>query len=301
MPNEVAHSSSGRVSRRKTVLDFRWEARQSLARAKSELATSADQRLRYAALELRFALEALTYDRALAYRDYIAPEDFEVWQPRRVMDIILDIDPRAGSPVTIAIGLEHEYGKPPPPEEMQSLGTDVPLSLKNIRDHYNALGSYLHMPSLAHALEDKSVDLVKLRSRCNEIAGLVEKILSSPIWNSTLGPVAVLKECSNQECKQPIKRRLPDGKTSMDTNCFACKAEYSVTWGDDHIVEWQPKTTLAKCATKGCSGSIPLWPHEVKAGTGWRCEDCGRVNRIVLGLTQEASDPDNNPPPSAGG
>src|SRR5437867_1615135 len=45
--------------------NFRHLARQSLARAKTELATNDAQRLRYAALELREAMEALTYDRAL--------------------------------------------------------------------------------------------------------------------------------------------------------------------------------------------------------------------------------------------
>jgi hypothetical protein len=51
--------------------DFRHMARQSLARAKAELAANDSSRFRYAALELRDAMEALTYDRALAFQDDI--------------------------------------------------------------------------------------------------------------------------------------------------------------------------------------------------------------------------------------
>jgi hypothetical protein len=54
--------------------DFRLMAREALARAKTELEANSPHRLRYACLELRDAMEALTYDRALAFRDEIPPE-----------------------------------------------------------------------------------------------------------------------------------------------------------------------------------------------------------------------------------
>jgi hypothetical protein len=45
--------------------DFRQRAREALRRAKNELSSTDPERMRYAALELRFAMEAVTYDRAL--------------------------------------------------------------------------------------------------------------------------------------------------------------------------------------------------------------------------------------------
>jgi hypothetical protein len=57
---------------------------------------ASDDRLRYAALELRFAMEAVTYDRALAFRDEISPEEYKTWQPRKLMQILHDIDPTVG-------------------------------------------------------------------------------------------------------------------------------------------------------------------------------------------------------------
>src|SRR5689334_18183442 len=86
--------------------DFRHSARESLIRGKAELAANNPHRLRYAALELRDAMEALTYDRALAFKDDIPPEQYKTWQPRKLMAVLLDIDPLIGMTSTIAFGLE---------------------------------------------------------------------------------------------------------------------------------------------------------------------------------------------------
>lgn len=88
--------------------NFRHSARESLARAKAELAANDPIRLRYAALELRDAMEALTYDRALAFKDDIPPEEYKTWQPRKLMAVLLDIDPSIGITSTIAYGIEEE-------------------------------------------------------------------------------------------------------------------------------------------------------------------------------------------------
>jgi len=53
-------------------MNYRNDARNSLKRAKAELTQADDERLKYAALELRMTMEALTYDRALAYKDELA-------------------------------------------------------------------------------------------------------------------------------------------------------------------------------------------------------------------------------------
>ncbi len=49
--------------------DFRSKAREALQRAKNELDAGVDERLRYAALELRMCIEAITYDRAQSFID----------------------------------------------------------------------------------------------------------------------------------------------------------------------------------------------------------------------------------------
>lgn len=63
-------------------MKYRNDAREYLQRSKNELNSSDNERLKYAVLELRMAMEALTYDRALAYKDEFPPNEYETWQPR---------------------------------------------------------------------------------------------------------------------------------------------------------------------------------------------------------------------------
>ena len=82
----------------------RSRARSALASAQSELASNEDQRLKYAALELRMAIESVTYDRALAYKSEFPPHEYETWQPKKVMSVLLQIDSTADLNSTLSFG-----------------------------------------------------------------------------------------------------------------------------------------------------------------------------------------------------
>jgi hypothetical protein len=254
--------------------NFRQMARASLARAKVELAAQDPGRLKYAALELREAMESLTYDRARALQDDIPPEEYKTWQPRKLMAVLLDIDPSIGLTSTIAFAPEEEYGKPTPQPCMTVLGTDHVLGLAALKAHYDAFGSYLHVPSLDQLRSGALPSLGKLRERCETVIGLVEKVLESRVWNLTLGPLATLDHCMNDDCRKPVRRS------------FECKAEYSVLLQPDRGVLWKSKTTAAPCSTQGCPEKMALWPHEVKQGTHWRCRGCGAHNGITLSVSK---------------
>ena len=77
-------------------MNYRNEARLRRDAAKHELATGDDTRLRYAALELRMSMEALTYDRALAFKAEFPPNEYETWQPKKVMFVLLEINREEG-------------------------------------------------------------------------------------------------------------------------------------------------------------------------------------------------------------
>lgn len=240
--------------------------------------------MRYAALELRDAMEAVTYDRALAFKDEIPPEEYKTWQPRKLMAVLADIDPSMVMSSTIAVGIEPEYGKPPPAEDMQFLGTDQVFTLKDLKAHYDAIGGHLHMPSLDQLQTGKIADPQKLRTRCETVVVALEEVLSSPVFNVTLGNFAVLDECMNEACKKPIRKRIPHGKAEVEVECFECKAAYTVISLPGNTVEFKPKMTMVGCPTEGCTETFPLWPHEMKPGTHWRCKGCGAHNGIALGI-----------------
>lgn len=54
------------------------------------------------------AMEALTYDRAASYKDEFPPDEYETWQPRKVMSVLLEIDPMADKDSVLAFAIEKQ-------------------------------------------------------------------------------------------------------------------------------------------------------------------------------------------------
>lgn len=265
-------------------MDYRNQARKCLHAAQQQINSGDDRRLVYAALELRMALEGLTYDRALAYKDEFPPKEYETWQPRKIMAVLLEIDSNADKGGSLAIGVEPAYGVQP--EKMNYLGSEDVLNMSTLRKHYDALGSYLHLPSMKKFLEGKKVDLDRLRSRCEEIAHFLEQIFRSSVFNVTLGSFATL-DC--MECGKPVRKRLPIDAGKTEARCFDCGASYTLIIKSDRKVTWEPHQIEIECAKEGCRQVAVLWRHEFEAGRYWTCKECGGTNTLSLGLAYEGN------------
>jgi hypothetical protein len=118
------------------------------------------------------------------------------------------------------------------------------------------------------------------------VTEIAEAVLNATIWSSNFGRFAHLPECLNAACKKPVRRRFPPERNRpFDAQCFACKAEYTVTEKEDGSVFFEPKMIEAQCANPECKRQMALWAHEIKPGTNWLCE-CGARNAITLGVSQ---------------
>jgi hypothetical protein len=262
--------------------NFRHIAREALKRAKVELASNSPERVLYAALELRLAMEAVTYDRALAFKAEIPPEEYKTWQPRKLMQVLHDIDPTIGLSSTLAFGLQDDPQTPAPPERMQLMGMDTVFTLQDLKTHYDAIGSYLHMPSLEQVQKGNVPDPAKLRERCEAVVTLLDAVLISPVWNSTFGQFAQLDEC--MRCHKPVHKRVPHGKAEIEATCFECKAAYTITDGENGQVFWKPVTQEIPCQTPGCTEKVTLWRDEICVGTNWKCPGCNQHWMIQLAI-----------------
>jgi hypothetical protein len=260
-------------------MNYRHQSREHLQSAKDELSANSDQRLKFAALELRMAMECLTYDRALGYKEEFPPTEYDTWQPRKVMSVLLEIDPAADKDSSIAVGVEAVPGVPA--ATMQSLGSEKVLSMSMLRKHYDALGSYLHVQSLKQARDGVPLDFKKVRARCEEIATFVEQVLASPIFNITLGNFARL-DC--MECGKPIRKRLPHGQKEVNAECFECDASYTIIDEGDGKVLWKPHQQEIKCASPKCQEKVIVWDRELEVGRGWKCKACQGQNAFVLSV-----------------
>lgn len=258
---------------------YRDQVRVHLKHAKEELSNGLSNHVKFAALELRMALETLTYERAEIYIDELPLSEYDTWQPRKLMLVLLEIDPNADKDGTLAVGLEKEYGVPS--KEMKLLGTETVISMKVIKKHYDALGSYLHVQTIKQRKTGKSVDYSRFRNRCEKIVEFIEQILASPVYNVSVKCSSSIK-CFN--CNNPIHKRVPIGEQSIVAECHNCSASYAVTNNKDGSVNWKPLLRELECISPNCHETIKLWERDIKLGKQWRCEFCGGLNQFVMAI-----------------
>src|SRR5437867_3989850 len=83
-----------------------------LARAKKQLASPDATSLRYAALELRFCMEAVTYEKLRAYSSRLPVEVLSCWQPPQAVAALLELEDEADQEYTVAFGLRDDTTGP---------------------------------------------------------------------------------------------------------------------------------------------------------------------------------------------
>lgn len=260
--------------------NFRHLARECLARARTELANEESSRLKFAALELRMAIESVTYERAQSYKEEIPPSEYRTWQPKKLMQVLVDIEPNADKGSSIAFGIEEVPGVEA--KEMTWLGAESVFDLKAIKAHYDALGSYLHMPTLKQLEESGEPDLSRLRERCESIIGLLDKVLASSVFNINFGTFSAIK-CTNLDCGQTVRKRIPSGATALVAACRACGTNYKVSIGPGDQCNWRPILEDIQCPGPGCSQVFQVSPSELQHGRRLKCHACGGLFQIGLG------------------
>lgn len=261
-------------------MDFRQRARHALERARCELKSGDNERLKYAALELRMAMEALTYDRARAFKDEIPPSEYGKWQPKKLLQVLLEIEPTADRDSNIAIRAETAAGEP---GEICMTGSERVLNLSTIKAHYDALGSFLHLPTFDKASsfgDRKPFD--DLRAHCERVAVEIDKALSSSVYNITIGHFSS-KNCDH--CGSVIRKRVPVEATKVVAQCFSCSASYElVSQEASKQVEWVALVRTFKCRSEGCTESFAVWRGQLRVGTAWQCPGCKSVYGVDFGL-----------------
>jgi len=262
-------------------MNYRNLAKKHLKSAEDEIKSNSDLRLIYAALELRMAMEAITYDRALSYKDEFPPDEYKTWQPKKVMLILLEIEPTADLDCSLAIGKEHGGDKAP---EMTNLGTEKVLNMKVLKNHYDAIGNYLHMPSIKQINSGYIPDLKKLRLRCEEVSTFISQVINSPIFNINFGNFS-RNNCF--ECKSIIRKRIPNDDQVVKATCYECKATYTLYAEENNKIRWEANQQELECANNDCKQTVVVWEHEISANNHWQCNECKGTNILCLGIRYE--------------
>jgi hypothetical protein len=154
-----------------------------VAAARDLLATGPDTHLRYAALELRLAIEAIAYDKLRLYAPRLPKTILDKqWQPPQVFRALEDYEPRSTHSYHLRISREVEYGVPGP--DWHDIGEHRVFKLPWLRKTYNKLGGLIHQraPNYDANAELSSItDPTRLRAELTTIHSEVERVASSQV------------------------------------------------------------------------------------------------------------------------
>lgn len=243
-----------------------------------------DSQIIYAALELRFALEALTYERMCLFESELPPE-IDTWQPQKIMALLLSIDPNSDQNCTLRFAAEDETGHPK--ESFKMLGSERRISLVEIKKHYHALGSFLHIAT-PRTLSSKEHNPAPLRAKCELVEKIVNEALKSTLWNVKMGEKlkATCRRCHNE-----MPRMVGFGsETEFDHSCFHCKAPHHFRFHDGTWT-YKPVITLTDCSNPNCDHHLSVWADYIKPDGKIVCNKCGTVHEFAIGI-RVAQSPD---------
>ena len=244
--------------------DFRSLAKQALARAEAHISSGANEYLRYAALELRMCIEAITYDRAQGYEEVMPLDVIKTWQPQKLMKALVEIEPLTNEEPTV-----HFLDESLPEPSWVLLGKEAIFSLQSIEEHIHPLGSFVHYPSLGQAA--KGPNFQKMRRRCVEIAEHLEKVLASPVFNPVVLNVV---EIPCDECGSTVLKHMPHKVIESVAQCFGCKAEYRIFANEDGDYSSHRLGKKVPCPQQDCGGVMCISRESLKDGHEAACPIC---------------------------
>jgi hypothetical protein len=213
-------------------------------RLAAELLISAEARLTgegraviHACLDLRCALEALTFETLQSYDDHVGPrliEANDTWRPVRVFERLAKYDEHVGLPLIVRMTLTVDG---------QSAETfdlvEERLSAEWATEAHQALSKVLHHPTAAQLRAGGEVDLGAARRLAEAVMGRLKAILASPARNLQ-DEVRFGYKCP--DCDSDVSVAVVAlARGLARTRCSGCNAEWRLGPGRP-----QPTFTRAK-------------------------------------------------------
>lgn len=259
--------------------DLRHQARERLSQAKKLLKSSDEALLRYACLELRFCIEYVTYDQLEAYLAEVPDDTIRKWTPKQVISEMLEVDPHADQSATIAVGLEEIPGTPA--EDMKIVGEDRRFSMKWANSSHNALGNFLHAPTLHQIESGHRPSSSTMAKKAKEIVDILDHILASPMSRVNIGHFYDFS-C---ECGTRIRRRSGSFTQEQGIVCpnSKCRAIYDVVSDDGKTTSFRVRMQNYDCPE--CKTVNHIHVHHIKHGTIVACGACGERKMIMQQFT----------------
>jgi transcription elongation factor Elf1 len=252
-----------------------FDKRSCLKRAKELLERGDDSVLRYVCLELRFCMEAVTYQKLETYAKRLPRGILAIWQPPQAVKALLELEPGADQDFQMMVAFESEPGVPT--GKWMSLGGHKSLKVSWLRKHYHKIGNLLHVPSPATESLPLQRDPRELRKYLESVVAELEPVVASRIDSS----LANLVEFQCSVCGEPIAANLEGVQKSHKAVCLSppCGAEFFAIESKEGELLFYLVASNFRCMK--CEHKTPVENRKLKIGTRFKCEKCGAEHELV--------------------
>ena len=249
-----------------------------LQRARNLLTSAGDDSLRYACLELRFCIEAITYEKLDTYSRYVPATVCEKWQPNHALKMLLQFEPDADEDFTLYVSPESEPGKPT--GNWTCLGQHNAVKLSWLNKNYNKLGSYLHVKMGNRNKVETAEELSAIRKDIERMVSELEPVVNSDIVGATL---ATRIQFKRQACEHLSLVNADVLRKTRRATCInqQCGAEYNAS--EDADGGWQFKLEMTSFKCLRCGKTSFLENQHIDVGKRFKCNRCGELHRIAGG------------------
>lgn len=240
--------------------------------ARKLITTGDEVSLRYAALEIRIAIERLFYKLLPAYREELPDDLLKRWQPKQIIDALIDCDPDIERDFTLIMAEERPGGGHGP---ASIVGKYKAVNRKLLQQYYHKIGSYLHAP-----LDDKPRDPAKILSFLNAAATRIEEYCRKTTVISNIATFHTV-QCV---CGRTIKRNARAVQIKPYIRCpnNQCRAVFDLLENDENKAEWKLRETEFVCPQ--CETSTFFGHHLIDSGVSFTCVGCHQKYIVRTGL-----------------
>lgn len=269
------------------------DLRPIIERIQALLDEDTEQSVTYAALEARFALEKVCYDRLRQRHDYISHAQLRRWQPGAVVNTLMaEVDAHLGETMTLYISKEPAVqGVKPKDEDFVPIGTEMGFDPKRIAKMWQALANLaLHVRLPEH--KDDHIpdygDKAPIRAKVDEVVGELERLATGTMTFSGIpvgGDVSFVCRCGEKN-----KRRASLLRHGQSVSCINpdCMASWKATKKGDEFT-FESETVDLECSE--CTKLNLIDRRHVLAmrydqHASFNCHACGEKNYMRWQLVQ---------------
>lgn len=251
-----------------------YEAKQYLNRAVRLLKTEDSNQYKYAALELRFCLESITFQKLKRYEHLIPPSVGKIWQSGKLFKALIVLEPNAGKTCSVSIAAETPTGT----GKQFSLGKQVFFTPKWLQKNYNKLGNLLH-------IGDTKFDT---KEYLNELIETVKPVLNSTIHiNLESREYLPCGKCAN---KIPINIEVIGSRQRYECLEEKCGYDHHLVTLDTGALKLIPVGFMLDCK---CGHRIEFNSRKIALNNKFTCEECKRefvIDKFGASLLNDLED-----------